>query len=116
MRKLLTPFYYIQGLILKLMIKMFLPNHKFKVGDLVFKDGTRTLYEVDSNYYNTDLNPVVIVRAYPVGTQVFGIDRFDILEFMLYRKKNVAPDNPTMSDVGTTAHDNFNFAKKGKFQ
>lgn len=102
----------IQNLILKLMVKLFLPRHKFKTGDLVFKDGTRTLYEVDTNYYNTDLQPITVVRTYPIGTQLFGIDQYDIQEFREFRKPLTARVNTTPSDVGTTAHDNTNFATK----
>lgn len=104
----------ILNLILKLMVKLFLPKHKFSEGDLVFKEGTRTLYEVDSNYYSRDLRPVVIVRPYPVGTQLFGIDHHDILEFREFRRPTSRHMNTTASDVGTTAHDNMNFGKGKK--
>jgi hypothetical protein len=97
--------------ILKLVAKYLLPRHRFKTGDLVFKDGTRTLYEVDTNYYNTDLQPVTVVRPYPVGTQVFGIDQYDIKEFREYRKPVSQYTNTTASDVGISAHDNTNFGK-----
>ena len=102
----------IQAKLLKLVVKFLLPVHKFRVGDLVFKDGTRTLYEVDTNYFNSDLQPVCIVRPYPIGTQVFGIDHFDILEFREFKGSVNKGTATTASDVGTTAHDNLNFAKK----
>jgi len=96
------------------LLRFFLSKHKFKKGDLVYKDGTRTLYEVDENYYNTNLDPVTIVRPYPLGNQVFGIDKHDILEFLEFRKPLQDGYNTTESDVAITAHDNLNFAKKDK--
>ena len=103
---------FIQAILLKILKKLLLPKHKFNVGDLVYKDGTRTLYEVDSNYYNVELQPVVIVRPYPIGTQLFGIDRHDIKEFREFKRPTQANPNTTASDVGTTAHDNQNFGRK----
>lgn len=100
-------------LLIKL-FKLFLPKHKFHKGALVYKDGTRTLYEVDENYYNTDLDPVTVVRPYPMGKQVFGVDKHDILEFIEHKKPLQVGYNTTESDVAITAHDNLNFAKKVK--
>jgi hypothetical protein len=102
---------------IKFLIKLLtylLPKHKFAKGTLVYKDGTRTLYEVDENYYNTDFDPVTIVRPYPMGKQVFGVDKHDILEFMEHKKPLQVGYSTTESDVAITAHDNLNFAKKGK--
>lgn len=101
------------NLIIKLLVYL-LPKHKFKKGDLVYKEGTRTLYEVDENYFNTVFDPVTIVRPYPLGKQVFGVDKHDILEFHEYRKSLNVGYNTTESDVGITAHDNLNFAKGSK--
>lgn len=97
--------------IIHFLLKLLLPKHRFRVGDLVYKDGTRTLYEVDSNYYNTSFDAITIVRPYPIGTQVFGIDKYDIQEFREFKKPTSRNINTTESDVGVTAHDNDNFGR-----
>jgi hypothetical protein len=111
MNKLLEPFRLFQNFMMKLYRSMFLQKHKFNKGDLIYRSGTRSLYEVDENYYNLNFEPVTIVRAYPVGTQLLGIDRHEILEFKEYRQKLSEGYNTTASDVGSSAHDNLNFAK-----
>lgn len=111
MRKLLAPYYFIQDLALKALIKFFLPKHHFKNGDLIFKEGTRTLYEVEHSYYAEDLHPITIVRAYPVGKQPYGIDRFDILEFREFKDSPFKQHNSNASDVAISAQDNQVFAK-----
>ena len=101
-------------MILKIMVYLFLQKHPFNVGDLVFKDGTRTLYEVDTNYFNRELQPITVVRPYPIGTQLFGISHHDIKEFKEFRKITSLAVNTTPSDVGITSHDNSNFGKGKK--
>lgn len=80
-----------------------LEKHKFKPSDLIARVGTRTLFEVDTNYYNTNFEPVTIVRAYPLGTQVMGISSHEIKEFKEY--KNIPKDG-----FATTTTDNDKFA------
>lgn len=94
-------------LIRKLFVKYFLPKHKFGVSALILRDGTRTLFEVDTNYYNTDLNPVTIVRAYPMGAQLLGISHHDILEYKEYKREVVEA-------IGITPQDNDKFANYNK--
>lgn len=89
-------------LIFRLFVKYFLPKHKFLPSALIYREGTRTLFEVDSNYYDKDLNPVTIVRAYPLGKQLMGISRHDILEFHEY--KSIPSEGLAM-----TSHDNDKF-------
>lgn len=106
--KLFTPIRF-------LLVFFFLPKHKFKCADLIFKEGTRTLYEVDSLYYNTNLQPIVIVRAYPMGNQLMGINYHEVKEFREYKKPVDSGKAATLlqpSDVGSTAHDNDKFGKK----
>lgn len=99
-----------------LMVFFFLPKHKFKTSDLIFKDGTRTLYEVDSLYYNTNLQPIVIVRAYPMGNELMGINYHEIKEFREFKggvdRKASSLLQP--SDVASTPHDNDKFGKRKK--
>lgn len=95
-----------------MLFKFLLAKHKFKRGDLVYKDGTRTLYEVDENYYNTDLDPITIVRAYPLGSQVFAIDKYDIMEFFEHKKALQQQYGTTESDVAMTSHDNTRFGRR----
>ena len=75
----------IKFFIYKLFIKYFLQKHKFLPSTLIYRDGTRTLFEVDSNYYDIDLNPITIVRAYPIGKQLMGISRHEMLEFREFK-------------------------------
>jgi len=108
---LLKPYYVLQDIVLKILIKCFLPKHKFKNGDLIFKEGTRTLYEVEHSYYAEDLHPITIVRAYPVGRQSYGIDRYDVLEFREFKDSPFKGYNSTETDVAISSHDNEIFAQ-----
>lgn len=87
--------------------KFFLESHKFKPSTLILRDGTRTLFEVDTNYYNTDMEPVTIVRAYPLGKQMMGISKHEIMEFKEYKKL-------PSETLGMTSHENYNFANYKK--
>lgn len=89
--------------------KFCLESHKFKPSALIFRSGTRTLFEVDSNYYNKDLEPVTIVRTYPLGKQNMGISKHEIMEFQEYK-------GLPSETLGMTSNDNDKFAnyKKSK--
>ncbi len=97
----------IKDFLLEFFKNKLLEKHKFKPSSLILREGTRTLYEVDSNYYNTEMDPVTIVRAYPLGTQLMGISKHEILEFKEYRSM---PDE----GLAITAHDNAIFGKTKK--
>lgn len=116
MNKILMPLHLIQTILMVVYRKLFMPVHKFEKGKLIYRSGTRTLYEVDENYYNLQFEPVTIVRAYPIGTQLLGIDKHEILEFKEFKKALSEGYNTTVSDVGTTAHDNINFSKGVKLK
>jgi len=96
-------------LITYLFNKFCIKSHKFKPSTLIIRDGTRALFEVDTNYYNMEFEPVTIVRAYPMGTQLLGISHHEIKEFKEY--KSMPKDT-----FSTTDNDNDKFAnyKKGK--
>lgn len=98
---------FIRSFILSFVMKHLLEKHKFKASSLIIRDGTRTLFEVDTNYYNKELEPVTIVRAYPSGTQLLGISKHEIIEFREYKKM---PEDA----LSTTTHDNRNFANYKK--
>lgn len=99
---------FLTKLITFLFKKLCLEEHKFKPSDLIIRDGTRTLFEVDTNYYNKNFEPVTVVRAYPIGTQLMGISHHEIKEFKEYKKM----PNETF---GFTNTDNDKFANyKGK--
>ena len=93
--------------LLKAFKNLALEKHKFKPSTLILRDGTVTLYEVDSNYYNTELEPVTVVRAYPLGTQLLGISKHELLEFSEYKKM-------PKEGMAITAHDNKVFGKTKK--
>lgn len=84
-------------------------SHKFKPSTLIIREGTRTLFEVDTNYYNTDFKPVTIVRAYPMGTQLLGISHHEIKEYKEYKKM-------PKDTFATTDNDNDKFANYKKSQ
>lgn len=100
--------------LLYLVKRFLLEKHRFPASTLILKDGTRTLYEVDSTYYNKDLQPITIVRAYPAGSELIGISYHENLEFKEYRKPVDRGIGSTASDVATTPHDNAKFGKRSK--
>lgn len=75
----------INRLITYLFTRICLEQHKFKPSTLILREGTRTLFEVDTNYYNLNFEPVTIVRAYPAGTQLLGISHHEIKEYKEYK-------------------------------
>ena len=95
---------YFIKLISFLFKKYCIESPKFKPSSLIIRDGTRTLFEVDCNYYNMQFEPVTIVRAYPMGTQLMGISKHEIKEFKEYKKM---PD----ATFSVTDNDNDKFAK-----
>lgn len=92
----------IKKILLKLLKKL-LVQHKFKRSALILKEGAGTLFEVDSNMYDINLKPITIVRAYPLGTQLLGIDEHEILNYSEY--KSMPKEGMAM-----TGHDNDKFA------
>lgn len=98
---------FFKNLIKKLFYKYCLTKHKFFPSTLIIRNGTRVLFEVDTNYYNTDFEPVTIVRAFPNGTQLLGIGHHDIIEYVEYKK-------PVDEKISVTPHDNDKFADYSK--
>lgn len=93
------------------LLKKFLRKHIFKPSDLIYKTGTRVVYEVEMNYYDKNLDPVTIVRRFGGTTHLYAIDRHRILEFKEYKK---LPNPPLYSNFATEAmvitdHENTKF-------
>lgn len=84
-----------------------LEKHRFKPSALIKKEGANTLFEVDSNYYDTNMDAVTVVRAYPMGTQLLGVSKHDVLEFEEFK-------NMPKESMAYTAHDNKAFANNKK--
>lgn len=97
-------------------LRFVLRKHRFKPSDLIYKSGTRVIYEVDMNFYDSKLNPVTIVRRFGGKTHLYSIDHHSILEYVEYRE---LPNTPLYSRFGTesiviTDHENTKFGTEHK--
>lgn len=65
------------------LLKRLLKKHKYPVSVLIHKKTSDTVYEVQKNYYDLDLNPVTLVLEYG-GSRLLSIDHIDMLEYQEY--------------------------------
>ena len=65
------------------LLKKLLKKHKYPESCLIKRENSDTVYEIQKNYYDVNLNPVVLAMEYG-GVRLITIDHIDILGFVEY--------------------------------